>query len=454
MSKQHILAFPYPAQGHVLPLMELSQSLTKHDFRVTFVHTECYHNQVIKSLAHENPTGYDQIHLVSIPDGLEPGEDMNSVRLLTEEIHEFMSQKLEELIENINQGEGGRISCLIADESCGWALEVARKMKIAKVVAFWPAAAASLVLKFCIPKLIPVEIIDNDGTVLQNQMVQLAQKMPIIKSTNFMWNCMGDTAAQKIIFKFMSRSNKNLKVVDRLICNSTYELEPAAVITLPRIVPIGPVLASSHLGNSAGSLWPQDSTCLQWLDGQPPCSVIYVAFGSLTLFDQTQFQELALALELSNRPFLWVVRPDIYESTHFPEGYEERVGPKGLMVKWAPQQKVLSHPSVACFLSHCGWNSTMEGVSNGVPFLCWLYFADQFLNESYICDIWKVGLRVDKNKSGIIMRGEIQNKVEQLLGDENYKATASKLKRMAMTNVKEGGQSDKNFKNFIKWVQS
>ncbi|KAM5581225.1 hypothetical protein ABKV19_010447 [Rosa sericea] len=397
--------------------MEFSQSLAKHGFRVTFVHTECNHKRVINSMANESHIGDDHIHLVSIPDGLEPGEDKNSIRLLTEAIQEFMSQKLEELIEKINQGEGGKISCLIADESCEWALEVARKNEDCEGGCLLACSSCNFGVKLGIPKLIHEGIIDNDGTVLKNQMVQLASNMPIIKSTNFVWNRMGDSTTQKIIFEKQQESE----------------------------------IASSRLGNSAGSLWPQDSTCLQWLDEQPPCSVIYVAFGSFTLFYQTQFQELALALELSNRPFLWVVRPDISEGTHYPQGYEERVGlnSKGLIVGWAPQQKVLSHPSVACFLSHCGWNSTMEGVSNGVPFLCWPYFADQFLNESYICDVWKVGLRFDKNKSGIITKGEIKNKVEQLLGDENYKPRASKLMEMAVTNIKEGGQSSMNFKNFI-----
>ncbi|KAI7735108.1 hypothetical protein M8C21_033767 [Ambrosia artemisiifolia] len=77
----------------------------------------------------------------------------------------------------------------------------------------------------------------------------------------------------------------------------------------------------------------------------------------------------------------------------YPDGYMDRVGSRGRIVSWAPQQKVLAHPSIACFMSHCGWNSTLEGITNGIPFLCWPYFCDQYCNESYICDIWKTGLR-------------------------------------------------------------
>ncbi|XP_016649036.1 PREDICTED: UDP-glycosyltransferase 83A1-like, partial [Prunus mume] len=261
---------------------------------------------------------------------------------------------------------------------------------------------------------------------------------------------------QKIIFQAMVKSNKTTLASDWPLCNSAYDLEPAALTLAPEILPIGPLLASNRLGNSAGYFWPQDLTCLNWLDQQPPCSVIYVAFGSITVFDETQFQELALALELSQRPFLWVVRPDTTEKTCnlYPEGYQDRAASRGLMVGWAPQQKVLAHPSIACFLSHCGWNSTIEGISNGVPFLCWPYFADQLFNESYICDVWNVGLKFNKNESGIITQGDIMNKLEQLLGDVGFKARASKLKELAMTSVREGGQSNKTFKNFIEWMKS
>lgn len=163
MSKPHIIAVPFPAQGHVMPLMEFSQCLAHHDFKVTFVNTQHIHKQVMNALADESHIRNVHIHLVSIPDGLEPGEGRNGPAMLSEATQGVMHQNLEELIENINKGEGERISCLIADDSCGWALEVARKMKIARVVAFWPSAAATLVLNLSIPNLIHEGIINNDG---------------------------------------------------------------------------------------------------------------------------------------------------------------------------------------------------------------------------------------------------------------------------------------------------
>ncbi|KAA8547919.1 hypothetical protein F0562_004348 [Nyssa sinensis] len=454
MGNPHVLIIPYPVQGHVIPLMELAQCLVKHGFQITFVNTEVTHKRVVNAMAEKDILG-DQIHLISIPDGLETWEDRNVPGKLTEAISRTMPEKLEELIQETNRSEDRKITCIIADQSLGWAMEVGNKLGI-KRAAFLPAAAALLVLGFSIPKLIDDGIINSNGTPIKNQLIQLSPTMPAMNTTNFVWARVGNLTMQKIIFEVMVQNNKAVKLAEWLICNSTYDLEPGAFTLAPEILPIGPLLASNRLGNSAGNFWPKDSTCLNWLDQQPACSVIYVAFGSFTVFNPTQFQELALGLELTNRPFLWVVRPDVTEGTNdaYPEGFLDRVATRGQMVGWAPQQKVLSHPSVACFLSHCGWNSTMEGVSNGVPFLCWPYFADQFINQSYICDVWKVGLRFEQDERRIITQGEIKNKVEQLLGDTTLKARALDMKETTISSVREGGSSYQNFNNFIEWMKA
>ena len=279
--------------------------------------------------------------------------------------------------------------------------------------------------------------------------------MPAMNSANFVWTCLGNEDMQKNVFELMVKNNTSVKKTDWLLCNSTYDLEPAAFNLAPQIRAIGPLLASN---NDQASSDPEPSTCLKWLEQQRPNSVIYVAFGSFTILDTTQFRELAFGLELSNRPFLWVVRTNITEEAKdgglFPEGFLERVANKGLIVNWVPQQKVLSHRSVACFISHCGWNSTVEGVSYGVPFLCWPYFADQFINQSYICDVWRIGLGLNRDGRGVITRDEVRTKVERVMNDEEMKERALSYKEMAANSVNEGGSSNRNFRNFIEWMKS
>ncbi|CAA3015387.1 UDP-glycosyltransferase 83A1-like [Olea europaea subsp. europaea] len=453
MKNPHVLLIPYPAQGHVLPLMEVALHLVKYGFKTTFVNSEFIHERVIKSMP-ETDNVRKLIKMVSLPDGLESSDDRSDTGKLWASIVRVMPGEIKVLIERINGSESDKISCIIADTSLGWAIEVAEKMGIKKV-AFWPAASALFALLFKIPSLIDEGIIDSEGTPMKNQIIQLSQAMPPMKTTDFFWNCLGDETEQKLFFKLLVKNMQSVKSSDRLICNSSDWLEPGTFALFPDILPIGPLLASNRLGKSAGSFWQQDSGCLSWLDQQPRNSVIYVAFGSFTVFDKNQFKELALGLELTKRPFLWVVRGNTTEDVDnaYPIGFHERVQNWGRMVAWAPQQNVLSHPSIACFISHCGWNSTIEGISSGVPFLCWPYFSDQMFNQSYICDCLKIGLKLNKDDGGIIRHEEINNKLEQLLGNERFKELALDLQSNVLNSVREGGSSYNNFKDLVAWIK-
>ncbi|WCJ25603.1 UDP-Glycosyltransferase superfamily protein [Euphorbia peplus] len=447
--RQHILVMAYPAQGHVIPMMELSQCLVKHGFKITFVNTEYNHERVLKSMIDKDYID-DNINLVSIPDGLEPGEDRNDLSKFVESFFRFVPGKIEELIERVNDEEDEKISCMIVDEGLGWTIEVGKRMGIHGVI-FCSGSAAIHTVLFELQKLIDDGIIDNNGNLLKNQLIELGPGMPELSTEIFNWRL--DAIAQKHMIDIIIKRNESAKLADWILCNSAYELEPGAFTLSPNISPIGPLLASSRQGNLTGCFWQEDTNCLKWLDQHPPNSVIYIAFGSLAIFDKMQFQELALGLELTGRPFLWVVRPGITEEANvYPQGFEERVRSRGKIVEWAPQQKVLSHPSVGCFLSHCGWNSTLEGVANGMPFLCWPYFADQPVNASYICDLWKAGLSFERDEFGIIKREEIKNKVDRVLSDEEIRARAKEMKEIALKSVGENGHSNKIMSNFVQWL--
>lgn len=276
--------------------------------------------------------------------------------------------------------------------------------------------------------------------------------MPPMNTNSFLWACFPEEMQQSI-FHYLLTCCRATKNANYILCNTFNELEPAAFELVPHVLPIGPLLPARRSGRPVGHFWPEDSSCLDWLDEQAGQSVIYVAFGSFTLLDQTQFQELALGLELSGKPFLWVVRPDLMDGSNgaYPEGFETRVAGRGKMVSWAPQQKVMAHPSIACFISHCGWNSIMEAIIHGVTFLCWPYFADQFFNATYICDVWKTGLRLELGEDGVITRDEVKTKVRAVENDEDIRARVAKLKETARWNI-NGGTSAMNFNQVIERI--
>ncbi|KAJ4812556.1 UDP-glycosyltransferase 83A1 [Rhynchospora pubera] len=449
MASTHVVIVPFPCQGHVIPLMELSHSLVEHGFKVTFVNTEFNHLRVLQALPNKG-SNLKGINLVSIPDGLRPGEDRNDLGLLAEGFTKVMPGHLEDLIRENNEKGEDKIKWLIADQNMGWSFPVAKKMGV-RIACFWPASTACLTIMMLIPKLIEDGVLDEKGWPKRDEIFQIAPKMPPIHTSQLSWNEIGDPRGQPTIFKLVTDNNKYLELAKVTVCNSFYEIESGAYTLFPNLLPIGPLLPDSKFEKSLGLFWPEDSTCMNWLDEQPQKSVIYVAFGSFTIFSEVQFKELAHGLVLTGRPFLWVVRPDFTTglSKEWVDEFLETNKEKCRIVSWAPQQQVLAHGSVACFMSHCGWNSTLEGVRNGLPFLCWPYFTDQFINQSYICNVWRNGLKMEADESGIVSRERVRDRVKELLASEEIATRVQELKESAGRSLSIGGTTYQNFKRFV-----
>ncbi|KAK6126259.1 hypothetical protein DH2020_040004 [Rehmannia glutinosa] len=181
------------------------------------------------------------------------------------------------------------------------------------------------------------------------------------------------------------------------VVNSFDELEPGYVEGYKKerqkLWCIGPVSLCNNKftekcnrGNKASI---DEHYCVSWLDSKEGNSVIYACFGSLCRISAAQIKEIGLGLEASNFAFIWIIRgldcSAEVEEWLVEEKFEQRVGNRGLIIRgWAPQVLILSHPSVGGFLTHCGWNSTLEGISAGVPMITWPMFAEQFYNEKFI----------------------------------------------------------------------
>ncbi|CAN6286769.1 unnamed protein product [Urochloa humidicola] len=442
-----VMVLPFPAQGHVMPLMELSRRLVDHGFEVDFVNTDYNQARVLAALEAGEETeaaAHAGIHFISLPDGLGPDADRTDIVKVGQSLPAAMLGRLEELIRARNT------RWLVVDVSMMWARDLAATAGV-RVALFLTYSAAIFALRAHIPKLIEDGIIDEYGDVQRNERIELSPKMPAVTASELPWTNVGKSPeSRRAILQGAVKDRPAYMLADAIVCNTFRDIESEVLALLPKEpLVIGPLVASKS--TSASHFWPEDLTSLAWLDGQAPSSVVYAAFGSFTVFDTTRLQELADGLVLTGRPFLWVVRPNFANSLDesWLDEFRCRVGEKGLVVSWAPQQRVLSHPSVACFISHCGWNSAMEGVRHGTPFLCWPYFADQFLNQSYICDIWGTGLRICADERGIVTKEEISEKVARLLGDEGIKARALSLKSRARATIVDGGSSHQDLLKFV-----
>ncbi|KAF7027492.1 LOW QUALITY PROTEIN: hypothetical protein CFC21_039530 [Triticum aestivum] len=448
-----VLALPFPAQGHVIPLMELSHRLVEHGLKVTFVNTQHNHDLILGSL-NDGISSLGGVDMVSLPDGLADGEDRKDLARLAESFSEVMPGELEKLIARLSESGACnyKLTWIIADASMAWAFPVAKRLGL-RVAAFNPLSVAMFATRIRIPELIRDGIVDEKGLPKQRGTFRLAPGMPPMDTTELSWNRAGGPEGQPFILDFILRNNAATRLAEAVVTNSVQELEPGAMALFPDVLTVGPLLSASQ-DKPVASFWDEDATCAAWLDAQPAGSIVYVAFGSFAIFDRAQLVELAEALALTSRPFLWVVRPDS-ASEEWVEDLRRRAGARGRVVGWCPQQLVLAHPSTACFLSHCGWNSTLEGLVNGLPFLCWPYFTDQFLDRGYICDVWRTGLQVpgEMTAGTLVGREVIRGKVEELLGDAEIKARTLALRDVARRAVADGGSSRRNLARFVDLVR-
>ncbi|KAJ9174055.1 hypothetical protein P3X46_017127 [Hevea brasiliensis] len=183
---------------------------------------------------------------------------------------------------------------------------------------------------------------------------------------------------------------------------------------------------------------------------KPAGSVVYVSFGSIDNINEKQMEEIAWGLKRSNFYFLWVVK--ISEEAKLPKGFAEEVADKGLIVNWSPLVKVLASEAVGCFLTHCGWNSTIEALSLGVPMVTLPRWSDQPTNAKFVEDVWRVGIRAKVDGDPIVKREEIEFCIKEAMEDvkrNEMMKNSEKWRELAIEAVNEGGTSDRNIDKLV-----
>ncbi|KAI4339598.1 hypothetical protein MLD38_024520 [Melastoma candidum] len=185
------------------------------------------------------------VRLVSIPDGMETQEERDTPGKLSEAVLRVLPRKFEELIEEIvGEDDEGGIECVVADQSLGWALDIATRKGI-RTAAFCPASAAQLVVALCIPKLIADGIINEDGIPIGKQRFELAEGVPELSTEDLVWTRLGNETMQRHIFQLMLNNTNSTSSAQLILCNSALDLELGAFLASPRkLLPIGPLCTS------------------------------------------------------------------------------------------------------------------------------------------------------------------------------------------------------------------
>ncbi|XP_010905381.2 7-deoxyloganetic acid glucosyltransferase [Elaeis guineensis] len=479
-STAHVLIFPFPIQGHVNGMLKLAELLSKTGLHVTFLNSDYNHDRLSRSssayaLLAQSP----RFRFDSISDGLADENPRSAFRLmeLEESLRTRSAVQYRELLTNRGRGDDGKwppVTCVIADGAMTFAVDIAEELGI-PAIAFRTISACSFWAYFCIPRLLQNgELPFPDEADLDEPVRSVPGMEAFLRRRDLPSFCRqaGDEADQT--FEFVTTVTANTNRARALILNTFESLEATALSHVrshfPVTYAVGPLPAllrsyGSHCPSNpavsptssmpSASLWEEDRTCMTWLDSQPHKSVVYVSFGSLTVVSQEAFLEFWIGLVNSGQRFLWVVRPDLVEEEMLPLPEEVKVGTKerGCLVDWVPQEQVLAHPAVGCFLTHSGWNSTLESLVAGVPMLCWPFFADQQINSRFVSEVWKVGLDMKDLCSRSIVEMMVREVMEGQRTD-GWRRSAREMAKMAWESVAEGGSSHADFRRLIQRIMS
>ncbi|KAI5056520.1 hypothetical protein GOP47_0028338 [Adiantum capillus-veneris] len=433
--------------------MHFSQKLAVRGIMVTFV-TTAYRLAHIRLCAAGEALPEEKegnLCFVGLDDGLPANDPHNPVDMAFIRSVESLDGPLEQLLLSISHNLSlPPITCIISDSFLPWTFDVALKWGLPRVL-FWTMSMATCCAFTSTSKLIAggydpfLRRVKRRG---EKELVTLLPGLLPMDPYDLAFN--GDT-------DFVEEESENTKWLRGIlefqfqrvheaawfIANSFQALEApfidalcsSSIIPRSKLLLLGP-LCESITPEFRASLWKeQELDCLQWLDTQKDASVLYISFGSVVLRTPDAIQDVAKGLLACRQPFLWALRSGWDEARGFlSEEFWGFAMEAGKLTTWTPQLKVLSHRAVGGFLSHAGWNSTIESVSKGVPMLAWPCFLDQFTNSWEVSSQWGMGVQLlrQEGKDGA---KEVEEAIRTLMQSERrllFRQKAAELRTASM----------------------
>ncbi|GAU22192.1 hypothetical protein TSUD_252200 [Trifolium subterraneum] len=443
MKKAQVVFIPFPAPSHLVSTLEFAKLLINHDdrLRITILLMKFPHTPDTDVYTKTLPIS-DSLNFINLPEcSLPPDTKPNSaMHALIEAQKPNVKQAVSDLT-----SEEGQLAAFVVDMFCTNMIDIAKEFSVPMLV-FFTSGVASLGMNLHLHTL--------RENVDLNQLLQLTEfSIPGFANSVPSYSLPGSVLSKEWEFFFMSYC-RGLKNADGIIVNSFEELESYSVQSfyshpelagLPIIYPVGPILNPEP--KIKGTVDSDD--IIKWLDDQPPSSVVFLCFGSLGSFDEDQVKEIAHAIENSGARFMWALRkpkpkgvmaaPTDYPLSELvsvlPEGFLDRTNGIGRVIGWAPQTQILAHPATGGFVSHCGWNSTLESVYFGVPIATWPLSAEQQTNAFQLVHELKIGVEV-----------ALDYRVE-FNGGPNYLVTADKIEKGIRSVLDKDGEVRKNVKD-------
>ncbi|KAK9019283.1 hypothetical protein V6N11_053809 [Hibiscus sabdariffa] len=465
----HVLFFPVPSQGHMNPMIKLAELLALSGFRITFLNSHHNHERLLKftnMAAHfERYPGFE---FDTITDGL-PRDHPRTGHWFLEMYEEAPEMKTKHSLRDMLVNISPPVDCLIVDAFLGFALDVAGELGI-PIICFRTSSPCCFWTSYYIPDMIQAGELPINGSEYMDRLITTVPGMEThFRCRDLPSYCRAPDMEDAFV-KLVVKQTRKCVQANALILNTAEELDGPILSQIrtrcPNVYAIGPInaLLKSRVNAKHGqsydhfsnTLWQEDKSCISWLDKQPDRSVTYACFGSITSMSREQLIELWYGLVNSKSKFLLVVRPNSVigedgEGEDDLKAHFNKNKDQGYIIDWAPQEAVLNHPAIGGFLTHSGWNSTLEGVAAGVPMICWPYFADQQVNSRVVSEVWKIGL----DMKDVCDRKILEKMVNDVMVDrkEEFAKAAAEMAKLTYQSVSVGGSSYCNLDRLIEDIK-
>lgn len=466
-TKAHAVCVPYPAQGHITPMLKVAKLLHHKGFHITFVNSEYNHRRLLKSRGRNSLDVLPDFQFETIPDGLGDQIDADVTQdtsFLCDSISKACLVPFRNLLAKLNSSNVvPPVTCIVADSGMSFALDVKEELQI-PVVTFWTSSACGTLAYAHYKHLVErgYTPLKEESDLTNGYLETKIDWIPGMKDIRLkdLPTFIRTTDRNDVILNYVIRIIDRASKASAALVNTFDDLDHDVLVALssmfPPIYSVGPLnllldqTQKDYLASIGSNLWKEETECLQWLDSKDPNSVVYVNFGSITVMNPQQLVEFSWGLANSKKNFLWIIRPDLVrgDSAVLPPEFLEETRERGLMASWCAQEKVLKHSSIGGFLSHMGWNSTIESLSNGVPMLCWPFFSEQQTNCKFACVDWGVGMEIESDAN----RDDVEKLAIELIDGEKgkemkRKAMEWKSKAEATTGI--NGSSSMNFDKLV-----
>ncbi|XWS64347.1 hypothetical protein CRYUN_Cryun06bG0178600 [Craigia yunnanensis] len=441
--KPHIAVLPCFGLGHLIPFFEFAKRLVvHHGIRISLLVITTNAPSAAQDQLLCSPDLPPDLHIVKLPPvdiDKVPSDDKLLLTRLCVIIDESL-RSLKSVLVAL-----GKPKALVTDIFATQAFDVCTELSIPAYLFCTTSVTFSAFMLY-LPKL------DSE---VECEFIDLPEPIQVPGCTPVRTEDLLDQVRNRKIdeYKWFFHHMSRFPLASGIFLNSWEDLETVSInaikenpffkqIPAPPIYPIGPLIKQEETLSTA------DVECLEWLDKQPPDSVILVAYGSGGTLSVEQQTELACGLELSQQRFMWVLRKPMDAAGagtffnagsevndpkgYLPEGFLNRTQGVGLVVpSWAPQVSILGHPSTGGFLSHCGWNSSLESIAHGVPMIAWPLYAEQRMNAALLVEDIGVAVKLKVEVGQTIFgREEIARVVRMVMETEEGKAIRRRVKEM------------------------